>query len=114
MRRRYQRIILKTGEVGEATTYGFTSIPHTEVGAAGLERLWRGHWTIENRVHYVRDVTMGEDANQTHTGKAPHVLAALRIAILNLFRHHSWNNIADAFRHYNASVKEALDLIGAI
>jgi predicted transposase YbfD/YdcC len=113
MRRRYQRIILKTGEVGEATTYGITSIPHTEVGAAGLERLWRGHWTIENRVHYVRDVTMGEDANQTHTGKAPHVLAALRNAILNLFRHHSWNNIADAFRHYNASVKEALDLIGA-
>lgn len=114
MRRRYERIRLKTGEVSAATTYGITSLPHTEVGAAGLERLWRGHWTIENRVHYVRDVTMGEDANQTHTGNAPHVLAALRNAVLNLFRHHSWNNIADAFRHYNASVKRALALIGAV
>jgi hypothetical protein len=56
---------------------------------------------------------MGEDANQTHTGNAPHVLAALRNAILNLFRHHSWNNIADAFRHHNASVNRALALIGA-
>jgi len=114
MRRRYQRIRLKTGEVSAATTYGITSLPHTEVGAAGLERLWRGHWTIENRVHYVRDVTMGEDANQTHTGNAPHVLAALRNAILNLFRHYGWNNIADAFRYHNASVNEALVLIGAV
>jgi len=114
MRRRYERIRLKTGEVSAATTYGITSLPHTEVGAAGLEQLWRGHWTIENRVHYVRDVTMGEDANQTHTGNAPHVLAALRNAVLNLFRHHSWNNIADAFRHYNASVSRALALIGAV
>lgn len=114
MRRRYERIRLKTGEISAATTYGITSLPHTEVGAAGLEQLWRGHWTIENRVHYVRDVTMGEDANQTHTGNAPHVLAALRNAVLNLFRHHSWNNIADAFRHYNASVNRALALIGAV
>jgi len=48
-------------------------------------------------VHYVRDVTMGEDANQTHVGHAPHVLAALRNAILNLFRRHGWTNIAAAF-----------------
>ena len=114
MRRRYERIRLKTGEVSAATTYGITSLPHTEVDAAGLERLWRGHWTIENRVHYVRDVTMGEDANQSHTGNAPHVLAALRNAVLNLFRHHGWSNIADAFRYHNASVKRTLALIGAV
>jgi predicted transposase YbfD/YdcC len=114
MRRRYERIRLKTGEVSTATTYGITSLPHTEVRTAGLERLWRGHWTIENRVHYVRDVTMGEDANQTHTGNAPHVLAALRNAVLNLFRHQGWNNIADAFRHHNASVNRAPTLIGAV
>jgi hypothetical protein len=56
---------------------------------------------------------MGEDANQSHTGNAPHVLAALRNAVLNLFRHHGWSNIADAFRHHNASVRRALALIGA-
>ena len=56
---------------------------------------------------------MGEDANQTHTGNAPHVLAALRNAVLNLFRQQGWNNIADAFRYHNASVDQTLALIGA-
>ena len=113
MLRRYERVILKTGEVSSATTYGITSLPATEASAADLERLWRGHWTIENRVHRVRDVTMGEDANQTHTGDAPHVLAALRNAVLNLFRQQGWDNIADAFRYHNAAVVRALTLVGA-
>ena len=113
MRRQYQRIVLKTEEVSSETTYGITSLRYPDVGAAGLEQLWRGHWTIENRVHRVRDGTMGEDAGQTHTGHAAHALAALRNAILNLFRQHGWANIADAFRHYAASVQDCLDLIGA-
>jgi predicted transposase YbfD/YdcC len=113
MRRHYERILLRTGEVSSEITYGITDLPATEVGAPQLEQLWRGHWTIENKVHHVRDVTMGEDANQTHTGTAPHVLAALRNAVLNLFRQQGWTNIADAFRHYGASVDSALGLIGA-
>ena len=113
MRRHYESIRVKTGEVSSEITYGITDLRATEVGAAQLEQLWRGHWAIENKVHYVRDVTMGEDANQTHTGEAPHVLATLRNAVLNLFRQHGWTNIADAFRHYGASVDRALALIGA-
>ena len=114
MRRRYQSVRLKTGEVSSETTYGITDLRITEVSAPQLEQLWRGHWTIENKVHRVRDVTMGEDANQTHAGSAPHALAAFRNAVLNLFRQQGWNNIADAFRHYGASVDRALALIGAI
>ncbi len=113
MRRRYERIVLRTGEVSSEITYGITDMPITQVGAPQLEQLWRGHWAIENKVHRVRDVTMGEDANQTHTGTAPHALAALRNAVLNLFRQQGWTNIADAFRHYGASVGSALALIGA-
>jgi len=112
MRRHYKRITLKTGEVSSETTYGITSLPFTEVGAAGLEQLWRGHWTIENRVHRVRDGTMGEDASQIHVGHAAHALAALRNSILNLFRQRGWANIADAFRYYDAAVQDILDLIG--
>ena len=49
-----------------------------------------------------------------HNGpSAAHPLAALRNAVLNLFRQHGWNNVADAFRHYAASVQDCLDLIGA-
>jgi predicted transposase YbfD/YdcC len=113
MRRHYESVRVRTGEVSSEITYGITDLRATEVGAAQLEQLWRGHWTIENKVHRVRDVTMGEDANQTYTGPAPHVLAALRNAVLNLFRQHGWTNIADAFRHYGASVDRALALIGA-
>jgi len=57
---------------------------------------------------------LGEDANQTHVGHAPHALAALRNAILSLFRRHAWTNIAAAFRHYGASVERVLALIGAL
>jgi predicted transposase YbfD/YdcC/urease gamma subunit len=113
MRRHYERIVLKTGEISSETTYGITSLRFTDVGAAGLEQLWRGHWTIENRVHRVRDGTMREDASQIHAGHAAHALAALRNAILNLFRQHGWDNVADALRHYAASVQDCLDLIGA-
>jgi predicted transposase YbfD/YdcC len=114
MRRHYKRMILKTGQVSTKTTYGITSLRPTEAGAAELEALWREHWTIENRVHYVRDVTMGEDACQIHTGNAPQALAALRNGVLNLLRWKGWSNIADGLRHYGASVPHALELIGAV
>lgn len=113
MRRRCKRVNLKTGEVSIQTTYGITSLPWSQVDAAQLEALWRAHWTIENRVHYVRDVTMGEDACQTRTGHAPQVLAALRNIILSLLRWKGWKNIADALRYYAACFRRSLELIGA-
>lgn len=113
MRRRCERANLKTGEHSTEVTYAVTSLPWAEVGVAQLETLWRGHWTIENRVHYIRDVTMGEDRCQMHIGNTPQALAALRNAILNLLRKEGWLNIADALRYYGASVQRALNLIGA-
>ena len=73
-----------------------------------LAALWRGHWTIENRRHYVRDVTLGEDACQMHTGQAPQALAALRNAVISLLRRAGWHNIAAGVRHYSTSVHDAL------
>lgn len=113
MRRTCRRVILKTGEVSEEVKYGVTSLRWEEADAEELEGLWRGHWTIENRVHYVRDVTIGEDANHTRVGNAPQVLAALRNAILNLIRAKGWTNIADGIRHYAAFPHRALSLISS-
>ena len=112
LRRTCQRIRLKTGEVSEEVSYGITSLGWQEAGAAEVEALWRGHWGIENKVHYVRDVTLGEDAGQVHVGQAPHALAALRNGILNLLRNQGVASIADALRHYGASVHRAFELIG--
>ena len=114
MRRQCERVIMKTGEVSHKTRYGITSLRPQEAGAEQLEQLWRRHWTIENRDHYVRDVTLGEDDCQIHTGHAAHALATLRNAILSLFRWKGWTNIAAAIRHYAASVLRSLQLIGAV
>jgi predicted transposase YbfD/YdcC len=112
VRRTWQRIILKTGQVREEVTYGMSSVGWAEAGAAQVEALWRGHWGIENTVHYVRDVRMGEDAGQIHVGQAPHALAALRNGLLPLLRSTGVTHIADALRSYAASLEETLALIG--
>lgn len=85
--------IIKTGKVTTSVHYGITSLPVASAGAVELERLWRGHWTIENRLHYVRDVTLGEDAGQAYRPNTPHVLGALRNSIINLLRCQSWTNM---------------------
>jgi predicted transposase YbfD/YdcC len=110
-RRTCRRVILTTGEVQEEVTYGVSSLPPSAASAAQVEALWRGQWTIENRVHYVRDVTFGEDAGQQRAGAAPQALAALRNGLLSLLRALGWTNIADALRHYGAYVHRALQLL---
>ncbi len=104
----------RTGQVTTETSYGLTSLPSTWGGPAQLEHIWRGHWTIENRLHYVRDETFGEDRCQVHTGTAAQALAALRNAVLSTLRFHGWSNIAAATRTYAAHPQRALQLFGAI
>jgi predicted transposase YbfD/YdcC len=113
LRRTCQRVDLATGEIAEEVTYGLTSLPPTEASAAQMEALWRGHWTIENRVHYVRDVTWGEDAGQVRRGHAPQALAALRNGLLSLLRALGWTQIADAIRHYGAYAQRAIAVLSS-
>jgi hypothetical protein len=112
VRREGERTILKTGVMTTSATYALTSVPARRAPAAVLEQLWREHWVIENRVHYVRDVTFGEDAHQMHTGHAPQVLAVVRNALLDQLRAAGWTNMAAALRHYSWSVTDALQFIG--
>lgn len=114
LRRHCERMTVKTGQITRKMRYGITSLRPQEADAEQLELLWRRHWTIENRDHYVRDVTMGEDACQIHVGHAAHALAAFRNALLSLLRWKGWTNIAAAIRYYAASVHRSLELIGAI
>lgn len=110
--RRTTRVVdLKTGSVRQEVNYGLTSLPTARTTPALLEQLWRGHWTIENRVHYVRDVTFGEDAGRSWTGNTPHAFAILHNVLLALLRQQGWRNIADALRHYGAYAQRALTLL---
>ena len=112
LRRTCQRIKLTTGEVSEEVTYGVTSLGWHEADARLVEALWRGHWGIENKVHYVRDVTFGEDAGQIHVGQAPQALAALRNGLLTVLRSKGVTHIADAVRSCAASLSATFALIG--
>jgi predicted transposase YbfD/YdcC len=111
MKRTCKQVKLSTGELSEAVTYGITSLGWHQADAAQLEKLWRGHWSIENRVHYIRDVSMGEDAGSIRAGSAPHALAAMRNSLLGLMRARGWENMADALRHYGAHVHNAFSLV---
>ena len=66
-----------------------------------MQRVVRQHWQIENRSHWVRDVTFDEDCSQVRTGSIPEVMAVLRNAVIGLLRDAGWSNIAAAVR-YNA------------
>jgi len=112
LRRTCRRINLRTGRLETEVTYGLTSLPRYLAGPAQLEQIWRGHWTIENRVHYVRDETFGEDRCQLWSGSAPQALAAIRNAVLSLLRFHGWSNIAAAARNYASHPQRALRLLG--
>ena len=112
MRRTCERTVVKTGKHSVEVSYGLTNLGSDEAQAEQLEALWRGHWTIENRKHYVRDVTLCEDHGQAYCESTPQALASLRNALIDLMRQHGWTNLADALRHYGASVPRVLALIG--
>jgi predicted transposase YbfD/YdcC len=112
VRRECERLVLKSGKCSREVSYGLVSMRPEEAGAASIKRLWRGHWTIENPVHHVRDVTFGEDAGHAAQGNTAHTLAALRNGLLTLFRSANWRSIPDALAHYGASVTRVFTLIG--
>jgi predicted transposase YbfD/YdcC len=103
----------RRGQTSRLVRYFLTSLG-PQVPARRLLRLIRQHWHIENRLHYVRDVTFGEDASQVRSAAAPEVLAALRNALLGLLRQHGYTNIAEALRHFAWSPGAALQLFGLV
>ena len=112
MLRHSQRTIISSGKTTNKITYAITSLPLQQANADQLAAIWRAHWTIENQVHYVRDVTFAEDACHVRTGRAPQALAAFRNAVLSLFRLNRWRSIPDAIDFYRASLDHTLKLVG--
>ncbi len=109
---RIERRVARRGGTSVEVRYAITSLTAAEGSAERLQRLWRGHWGIENRLHWVRDVTMGEDASQVRKGSAPQVMAGLRNVALGLLRRAGVENVAAALRRHARYPREALALIG--
>jgi predicted transposase YbfD/YdcC len=92
--------------------YGITSLTRAQAGPADLQRLVRGHWRVETRSHYIRDVTFGEDASLIRTGKLPQVLALLRTVVISRLRADGAGNIARETRRLAAQTWDCLRLLG--
>lgn len=107
-----RRVSNRTGEVQEEVTSGLTSLPPTRADAARVLGIVRQHWHIENRSHWMRDVTYGEDRSQVRVGSIPQVMAALRNTVIGLLRATGDAGIARAHRRYAANPWAALALIG--
>lgn len=100
------------GKTSVEVVYGITSLTPQQADAKRLLRLVREHWHIENCLHYVRDVTLGEDACRVRKGNAPQVLAALRNAVVHLLAGVKTENHAAATEQLAARSHEALNLLG--
>ncbi|WP_419722043.1 hypothetical protein [Rhodococcus globerulus] len=85
------------------------------VSAAPLQvAAWvRGHWAIENRLHWVRDVTFDEDRSAVRTGTGPQVMATIRNTIVSVLRLAGHDNIAAALRHHSRNPHRPVDLLHA-
>jgi predicted transposase YbfD/YdcC len=94
------------------TVYGITSLSPQQADASQLQHLVRCHWHIENRSHWVRDVTFGEDHSQVRCGNIPQVMAAFRNTAIGLMRWLGHENIAAACRYFAAQPWDALEAIG--
>jgi predicted transposase YbfD/YdcC len=95
----------------EEVVYGMTNLPRKKAGAKRLLELNQAHWSIENRLHYRRDVTLGEDACQVRIKGAPQTVAALNGGVLALMDWLSVRNAAAQMRHFCAHPREALQLL---
>jgi predicted transposase YbfD/YdcC len=99
------------GKTSRETAYLTVSLPAGQALPADLQNWTRLEWHIENRVHYVRDVTFREDLHQARTGTGPAVIATLRNTAIGYHRTNGETNIARATRRSN---RRPHDLIAAV
>jgi predicted transposase YbfD/YdcC len=102
----------KSGKETTEVVYGVTSLSQDKADASRLLNLTRSHWTIENKSHWVRDVTYDEDRSQVRCGSIPQVMATMRNLAITLMRLAGESNIASACRKFAAKPYPALALMG--
>jgi predicted transposase YbfD/YdcC len=96
------------------TVYAITDLAPHEARPDELAAWIRGHWQIENGLHWVRDVTFAEDLSQIRTGGSPQVMASLRNLVISLHRLAGATNIAAALRHHGRDALRPLQLLKII
>ena len=111
------QVTRKTRELGTrrwrvVVVYAITSLPSERASPARLADLLRGHWAIENGLHWVRDVTFAEDASQLRTGTGPQVMACLRNLAIGVLSRAGPVNLAAALRRHARDPARPLTTLG--
>lgn len=108
---RIERTWRDHGQPKRARHYGITSLDPTTGTPDRLLALKRGHWMIENRLHWRKDVTFGEDASLIHAGQGPIVMALLRDAAVSLLHHHRVRQVASRLRTHSQHPEGAIAMV---
>ena len=108
---RLERTWRERGKAKQALLYGITSLSPADAPPERLLALKRGHWAIENGLHRVKDVTLGEDQSTLHMGQGPTVMAFLRDAALSLLRRAGIHQIAARLREHAQDPAPAVALV---
>lgn len=105
------RVNAKSGKRHTEVVYAVTSLSVFDAYPGQVADWLRGHWAIENRLHWVRDVTFDEDRSQIRSGGAPQVMATLRSTAISLLRLAGYANLAAAVRHHSRGHHRPIDLL---
>jgi hypothetical protein len=97
----------KSGKCRSETAYGITSLENDPKRILAFNR---GHWEIENRLHWVRDVTFDEDRHQARKGA--HLMASIRNLVISLIRLLKFRYIPQGLRYFSAHMEDVLSIIG--
>ena len=101
------------GRSEQEVCYGITSLPAELADPERLLQLSRGHWGIENGLHYRRDATMREDHSQLRLGHAPHLLAVLNNTAWGLLARNGATDLAHARRAFSYQFDKALHTLAS-
>jgi predicted transposase YbfD/YdcC len=103
---------LRTRRWRTVTIYAITSLTFAQASPARLADYLRGHWAIENGLHYLRDTTFAEDASRVSTGAGPQVMACLRNLAIGALCRAGPVNLAAALRHHARDPARPLATLG--
>lgn len=103
-------LCIKSGRTRQEVAYGITSVEDT---AERILDLNRRHWEIENKLHWVRDVTFDEDRSQIRKGKGARIMASIRNLVISLIRLFKFRYIPQGLRYFATHLEDVLELVGA-
>ena len=106
--RKYKKVTVHTA----VAVLGITSLSAREAAPEHLATYVRGHWSIENKIHWVRDVTFREDASQVKTAARPRIMVTLRNLAIGLIRQAGHTKIAATIRQIRNNPPLLLTILG--